>query len=237
MMAYGAGVAKISASTGIPVEDVEALVAAELERYPEIEPFFVTVKEEIERSRVPTSVFVQHPDLPARTCQLGKGYYRTPDGKVYCYVESPTPEFLAKRGTLQSFSPTEVKNYPVQGTGGEWAKAAMWLAVRAFAKQEWRERAVLVNQVHDAMYVDAHPDVKLEAAALLHACMEEASTFMEWYYDWPVPVPVPSDTSMGSSMAEEGQITDPRFPQLVREYRDYLRREFMRGYTPTFDKE
>lgn len=236
--AYGAGIAKISASTGIPIEDVEALVEAELARYPEIEPFFEGVKKVIEASRVPTAVFVQHPQLRAVTCQLGKGYYRTPDNKVYSYREQPSPEYVAKRGTFQSFSPTEIKNYIVQGSGGEWAKAAMWLALRLFYKHKnFGSLALLVNQVHDAIYGDFAESVSLKAAAALHAAMEEASTFMEWYFGWHVPVPVPSDTTLGKTMKDEDKITDPSFPDLVKQFKRELRQSFMAGYQPSFDKE
>lgn len=236
--AYGAGVKKISDSTGIPIEDVEALVEAELERYPEIEPFFLVVKDVIEKSRIPTSTFVQHPNLRNVTCQLGKGYYRTPDNKRYSYREQPSPEYLAKRGVFQSFSPTEIKNYIVQGSGGEWAKAAMCLALLLFYKhRNFDNLALLVNQVHDAIYGDFEDSVKVKAAAALHAAMEEASTYMEWYFGWHIPVPVPSDTTIGRTMKDEDKIHDPSFPELVKQFKHELRQTIMAGYIPSFDKE
>lgn len=236
--AYGAGVAKISSSTGIAIEDVEALVEAELKRYPEIEPFFEGVKKIIEQSRMPTATFIQHPDLRNVTCQLGKGYYRTPDNKLYSYREQPSPAYVAKRGVFQSFSPTEIKNYIVQGSGGEWAKAAMVLALKLFYKHKnFGNLALLVNQVHDAIYGDFAPQVSLKAAAALHAAMEEASTFMEWYFGWHIPVPVPSDTTLGKTMKDEDKITDPTFPELVKQFKHELRQSFMAGYKPSFDKE
>ena len=236
--AYGAGVKKISDSTGIPIEDVEALVAAELERYPEIEPFFAAVGNRISQAKVPTNTYIQHPDKPGLTIQLGRGYYRTPDNKLYSYREQPSPAYMLKRGVEKSFSPTEIKNYIVQGTGGEWAKAAMWLALKLFYKyKNFGGLALLVNQVHDAIYGDFDASVSLRAAAALHAAMEEASTFMEWYFGWPIPVPVPSDTTIGKTMKDEDKVTDPSFPELVKQFKHELRQSFMTGYTPSFDKE
>ena len=236
--AYGAGVAKISSSTGIAVEDVEALIQAELQRYPEIEPFFDRVRQIIESSRVPTNTFVQHPEFPAVTCQLGRGFYRTPDNKLYSYKEQPAPGYIVKRGTTQSFSPTEIKNYIVQGEGGEWAKAAMKLALHLYYKyKNFGSLALLVNQVHDAMYADAHNDVALTAAAALHAAMEEASTYMEWFFGWEIPVPVPSDTTWGASMMDEDKIHDEAFTELVAKFKHELRHDLMASYVPTFNKE
>jgi hypothetical protein len=160
---------------------------------------------------------------------------RTPDGKLYSFQESPSPEYLVKRGTNASFSPTEIRNYPVQGGGGEWAKAAMWLSVREFYRRKnWGGLGLLVNQVHDAEYADAHPSVRDEVAAVLHACMEAASDFMEFYFDWPVPVPVPSDTTAGASMMDDKPLPGIR-PQAAI-IRQELRARYMDGYVPSFDK-
>lgn len=233
--AYGAGVAKIAASTGMSEEEVQALVDAENERYPEIETFYEKLTVTIKRNRKPTGRTVEHPDKRGLMVQLGKSYSRTPDGKLYCYWESPSPSYLLDKGMLASFSPTEIKNYVVQGGGGEWAKAAMWLSVRAFYHfKNFDGKALLVNQVHDAEYGDFHKDVSAKAAALLHVCMEEASTFMEWWFKWELPIGVPSDTVQGASMMDEEKIGDPVFGKAVEKLRPWLRKRFIGGHQPSW---
>lgn len=238
--AYGAGAPTISENSGIPLEEVEALIAAEESRYPEVEQFYTKLTDDIKAVSVPTGQVFNHPEVPGLPCYPRKGYWRTPDGKLYTWRQQASPEFLAKRpasrgGCSTSFSPTEIKNYPVQGTGGEWAKAAMWLAIRAFyAKRNFDGGALLVNQVHDALYADACPQEAVDAAALLHACMEEASVFMEWYFDWPIPVPVPSDTTWGSSMLEETGYPAEHKP-IIQHYRSVVRQKYIGGYTPSFE--
>lgn len=239
--AYGAGAAKIAESTGMPIEEVEALIAAENERYPEIEEFNNKLIAILDANAVDNNRFVQHPDIPGMTCNLKDSYWRAPDNKLYTWRESPAPKWLAERpasrgGKSSSFSPTEVKNYPVQGTGGEWAKAAMWLAIREFYRRKnWLGLGLLVNQVHDALYADADKTVAYEVAVVLHACMEEASTFMEWYFGWTVPVPVPSDTTWGPSMGDEGQLPDT-FKADVKKARADVRARYIEGYTPSCEK-
>lgn len=238
--AYGAGVAKIAATTGMALEDVEALVAAEAERYPELISYIDDVTAHIKANRVPTSRFCQHPDVPGLQCQLGRSHYTTPDGKLYSYSESPSPKFLAERpasrgGTAQSFNPTEIKNYVVQGTGGEWAKAAMYLATRAFYRQgNFGGLAVLVNTVHDAIYLDAAESVAQDAAALLQACMEEASNFMEWWFGWKQPLMVPSDTKVGGNMMIESN-PEPGFKEAVSEHKKWIRAAFIGGNVPSYE--
>jgi hypothetical protein len=175
-------------------------------------------------------------------CQLGMGEARTPDGKKYTYMESPSMDFMLKRGVLATFTPTEIKNYEVQGEGGEWMKAAMWLAVRAFyARRNFGGKALLVNTVHDAQYADSQKSVRVQVGALLQACMEAASDFMEWWFTWPLPLPVPTDTVYGANMGEENPFASgedgPEFRSLSSEYRAQLRREYMGDYQPSYLKE
>jgi DNA polymerase-1 len=234
--AYGAGDTKISESTGISIEQVAAFRAADDKRYPEIKKYFEDRTVEIKQNRKPTGVVVPHPVLRGVMCSLGRSSVRTPDGKLYSYMEDPSPEYLAKKGITASFSPTQIKNYEVQGEGGEWAKAAMWLAVREFYKRKnFGQRALLVNQVHDALYADAASEVADEAAAVLHACMEAASEFMEYLFKWPVPVPVPSDTTYGANMKEENAVPGVREKAAV--IRQQIRDTYMQGYVPSFTKK
>lgn len=206
--AYGAGAAKIALTTGMDIEEVYALIEADEAMYPDIEPYYERLTKTIEASKRGVRKVVPHPDYPAKQVELRTGFVRTPDNKLYTYLEQTSPKFVVEReGRFSGFSPTEIKNYVVQGTGAEWAKAAMWLAVRAFyARRNFGGKALLINQVHDACYGDFHNDVRFEAAALLHACMELASSFMEWYFGWPQPVHVPSETTWGPSMIEEHRI-------------------------------
>jgi len=206
--AYGAGIAKIAETTGMSEEEVQALADAEAERYPEIDAYFQKITVAIEQSTKLTGVKVPHPDFPAKIVDLGRGFHRTPDGKLYSWRQNPAPKYIVERtGNWTSYSPPEIRNYCVQGGGAEWAKAAMWLAVRAFySLRNFEGKAVLVNQVHDACYADADDSVAVRAAALLHAAMEHASPFIERYLGWDQPVYVPSDTTYGASMIEEHKV-------------------------------
>lgn len=240
--AYGAGDAAIAASTGMPVEEVAAIREADNKLYPGVGVYYDAITATIKRNRVPTQRFKPHPDVPGAMCQLGKSHFSTPDGKLYSFNESPSPAWIAKKpqskgGCFQSFSPTEIKNYPVQGTGGEVAKVAMHLAFRAFNERDnFGGLALLVNQVHDALYVDAHKSVWLEAAALLEACMLEASTYISWYFKWDIPVPVPTETKWGSSMIEELDMPEGH-AERVKTYRAEVRAKYISNHIPQYEKE
>lgn len=206
--AFGAGAESIAAKNKMSVEEVEALIADEEARYPGIKEYYSGVTKAVNKSCVKLpGKFMPHPDYPAKTIQLGRGYFRTPDGKLYAYDELPAQKYMVERGIWTTFMPTEIKNYVVQGTGAEVCKAAMWLAVRAFyGCQNFGGRALLVSQVHDACYCDAAPERAAAAAAMLDAAMRCASPFVQQWFGWTIKVPVPTETKWGDSMIEEEDI-------------------------------
>jgi len=236
--AYGAGAKAISDSTGLPLEEVNALILAEDTRYPEIGAYCAGRIEEVKVNRRPTNRVVPHPKFPTVMCQLGISRLSTPDNKRYTYSESPSMEHDVRRGITASFMPTEVKNYEFQGTGGEWMKAAMWLAVRYFyANNNFDGKALLVNTVHDAQYADTDGSVRVRVGTVLQGCMEAASDFMEWWFTWPLPLPVPTDTVWGVNMGEEKKFTETEFKAQSSEVRQWLRRNYMANYVPSYSKE
>lgn len=235
-MAYGAGADKISKFVKTTKEIVEAWIKADDERYGTVVTWNEKVAQVVANSRVPTMTFATHPNAKVPV-QLGKGHMRTWDGKLYVWKEKLTPEWLWKqKGKLAAFMPTELKNYPVQGLGGEWMKAAMLIAVRAFYHyRNFDNKALLVNTVHDALYNDAHKSVAYKAAVLMHAAMLAASDYMEWKFGHTVNVPVPTETSHGSSMAVEDGFEDPKaFAASAEKVRTWMRKQYMDDYTPSY---
>lgn len=207
--AYGAGNATIAKATGMTVEEVDALAAAEDARYPEINQFFDGLEKQIEANAVPTSTFIAHPANPAVRVQLRISRIRDQDGGKITFRSHPSPAWQLKRGITSTFSPTERKNYIVQRGGAQIMKAAMYLmVVEMYKRENFGGLACLVNTVHDAQYVDAAQQVKAQAAALLHACMVVATAYwVHWHKaDWEIAVP--SDTSWGPSMAVEEPVPD-----------------------------
>lgn len=231
--AYGAGAKKIAGFLKKPIELVEQWIEADNKRYPGVVKWQEAVAAEVQTSRVATTKFVRHPDTH-RSVQLGTGKYVTFDGKVYRFQETTSPEWQAKKGIDANFMPTELKNYPVQGLGGEVMKSAMYLLVRAFYRyKNFDGKALLFNTVHDAAYVDADGTVAKKAAALLHACMEAASDYVEFKFGVELPLPVPSDTGLGPNMADEHHLDVP--PETLRAIRVSLRSWFMTGYVPSYE--
>lgn len=241
---YGAGPPKIARFLKLPVDLIKSWADLDDEMYPGVKAFNEKVERIVKQSRVPTAKFMQHP-VGRVPVQLGVGYFRTFDGKKYVFNEYPSLDFQYKRGQLTGFKPTELKNYKDQGLGGEFMKAAMWLAVRAFYHyKNFGGKALLVNTVHDALYTDAHKDVARKAAVLTDASMRAASDFMEFWFEHEIPTPVPSETTYGPSMFIEHGFDDKEQPLYTEGFADHsarmrvwLRDQYMDGYTPSYFKD
>lgn len=211
-VAYGAGDKTIAKATGMAVEEVAALRAAESNRYPEIDVYFAGLEQDIIDNAQPINQFVNHPCNPLVKIQLRSSRISAPCGTRYSFRSHPSMDFMFKKGILQSFSPTERKNYIVQGTGALWMKAAMWLMVRAwYDNRNFGGNSLLINTVHDASYWDCTPEVQRNSAELMQACMEGASVLIEQYLKWKLPLPVPSDTVLGKDMGSEDPCRWPEF--------------------------
>lgn len=156
-LAYGAGAAAIAKDTGMSVDEVKGLMQGELELFPDTALFDDDVKQSIIDTYQPTG---ENLYIDGKMCPQGSGHYFSPTGSMYKWVEHEAPEFLKDRGQLTGFSPTERKNYPIQGEGGFIMQTMLGCLWRWFLRNNhWDGKALLINTVHDSCYLDIHKSV------------------------------------------------------------------------------
>jgi hypothetical protein len=188
------------------VDEVKELIAAEEIMYPGVIAFNAAVEEAIKESRWSCRLFKDNPE--GGVVQCGKGEWYSPTGTRYIWEEHPAPKFLQKRGTMASFSPPEMKNYPVQGFGGEIVQVILGKLFRAYVKQGWwsgnpQAPALLVNTVHDCVWNDMLKRVRDEVLALTCKVMESVpEVFNLMYPDLGIDVPFPVEAECGPNMLE-----------------------------------
>jgi len=195
--AYGAGASLIAISTGMPVDDVKALIEAEDATYPGVKKFNdkveYTVKEGAES-------FADYSTGVRKIYR--RGYWTAPTGCIYSFRSYEAQDWQKERGIEDSFSPTELKNYPIQGTGGEIVQGICGRLWRHFVENEnYGGRALLCNTVHDCIWVDLHEDVKDEVATDIKRIMESVD---DWFKQFGVEitVPFPVEVEVGPNMLE-----------------------------------
>lgn len=195
--AYGAGAAAISDSTGLPIEDVKEMIALEEAMYPGVAKFNQQVENEVNATAEP----FRDPHRGFRVFR--KGTWQAPTGTLYGWRSYDAPSFLRHKGITDTFKPTELKNYPVQGTGGEIVQMILGLLWRWFIKTDnFGGKAFLINTVHDCVWVDCHKDVQEEVARGMKIIMESVPKVLKKYFDIDCPVPFPVEVEAGPNMLD-----------------------------------
>lgn len=197
--AYGAGVNTIVESTGMPKSEVEALVQAELLMYPEVEKFDKFLEREIKLNSVSSDrkLFIN-----GVAFSQGESHWDSPTGTRYVWRQQIAPEFMQNRGTYTSYSPTERKNYPMQGFGGEVVQAMLGKVFRyLLANPEFDGKLLLVNTVHDCIWLDGLVDLINEQAPKIQVILESVpEVFNAAFPKLNIEVPFPCETEVGMDM-------------------------------------
>lgn len=197
--AYGAGVAKIALFTGMPQTEIQALADAEDAMYPGIGKFNEEVAKEVAAGAEAFKMY-----WPTGGYSVyRRGRWIAPTGAIYSFQSKDAPAWLKKRNKdiKDTFSPTEMKNYPIQGTAGEIVVTILGLLWRRFVETEnYGGKAFFVNTVHDCVWIDMHRSVVHEVAADVRRIMECVPDYFNERYGMDIDVPFPVDIEIGDDM-------------------------------------
>jgi len=195
--AYGAGAAAISASTGMSVDDVKDLIEAEEEMYPGVTEFNANVEAQAKATAAPFKDWTRD----GRTFR--RGFWQAPTGTLYTFRSYDAPSYLQDKGVTESFMPTEMKNYPIQGTGGEIVQIILGKLFRHFiSNNRYDNKALMCNTVHDCAWFDSQEDVAMQVCKDVKTIMESVPETLENLYGMDVPVPFPVEVEMGDNLYE-----------------------------------
>ncbi len=198
--AYGAGAAKISLTTGMPIEEVEELIENEDLLYPGVVKFNSNVETQVRQTAEPFGAVCES---TGQWRMFRKGFYTAPTGTRYAFRTYDAPDYVKKRGQDQTFSPTQLKNYPVQGTGGEFVQAVLGLLFRHFVSNDnYGGKALLVNTVHDCVWADVHKDVLHQVAPDMIRIMQSIPEYYNTRYNMNINVPFPVEAEYGPNMMD-----------------------------------
>lgn len=199
---YGAGVKMISQSTGLTQDQVRMLIEKESETYRGVEVF----NKMVTLSANSYDASLQNGARNVRGHQFFKGMFPVLTGSRYIFTESDVPEtMLRERAAVRkstNFSPTHLKNYPVQGFAGEIVQVMLGVLWRHFlANNNYNGLAVLTNTVHDCVWVDCHISVYKQVAKDVEMIMNSVRTvFNALYPEMKVSVDFPCDVVAGENM-------------------------------------
>lgn len=196
--AYGASAYSVAASTGMDVAEVEDMIANENIEYKNVELFDKMLEAEINKTATPINKYLF---VAGGKHEVMRGHWYSPTGTKFVWEQHETPEFLHKHGKFVGFSPTERKNYPVQGEGGHVVQAMLGVVYRwLLSKDHFGGMVKLINTVHDSVYLDMHKDFVEKVVPTIKAIMEAVPRKFKKDYGVDIPVPFPCEADVGNSM-------------------------------------
>lgn len=183
--AYGAGVPKLSKGSGLSEDEIRDLIRAEEQAYPILTLWLAWLKEQVEKN----------------------GEYSDPFGGLYRFKKYPCQfEWQLKKGIKESYSPTEIKNYIVQGFAtGKIVLMMLGRFYREYLKyktnNEGIERFCLINTIHDSIMMDCRPEYVELAKILLQKELTDIEGLSKMFgYEWKVPLKI--DMKTGSRWSD-----------------------------------
>ena len=181
------------------IDEVKALIKAEENMYPGVVAFDKTVEASIAATRTLTNIEVY---VNGSKYRLGQGHWFSPTGTLYKWTENEAPEFLWKHGKYTGFKPTERKNYPIQGFGGEIVQTMTGVLWRwLIANDRFDNQAMLCNTVHDCVWIDMAND-EIVAKVIPMACkiLESVPAKFNNDFNLGIDVPFPVEAEVGTNM-------------------------------------
>ena len=194
---YGSGATNMAATNGIDKSVAVQFIKNYYSRYPNVKKWQDEIASHVDSNRILTEGHTK------------KGYpkhiahWTSETGRRYTFTTSDAPEFMDKK---TSFKPTEVKNYPVQGTAtGDIVPMMLGVVYQWLIRSEWWGRVLLINTVHDSMVFDARllPEQMKVFAADLKQIMERAPTYYEEKFGVKFTLPLKVEVSVGENWKDQ----------------------------------
>ena len=198
--AYGATSSGISMICGISKEEAQQFIDSENALFPQIQQWYDDVVfKSVTDSYTPESVFYED-----RWRVGGKGVWVSPCGMKYTFTQKPTVKWCnGEKIESFEFSPTQMKNYPIQGESAVFVQVMSGKVARWLVKTNFMEgKARCINQVHDSLVLDCTTDVVENVARKVEAVLGGVPKYFT-KYGYNITVDFPAEAAWGKNLLEK----------------------------------
>ena len=202
---YGATAAGIAFATGCTVEDAQAFIDAEKSLFPDVERYY----EDVIFAAVEKNTTMHREQTESGGWRVYKrGTWSAVAGTTFEFRQYPKTRWVdGQKIDLMEFKPTQMRNYPIQGESGFFVQGIAGLVMRwLISVGFFGNRVWIINQVHDALYLDCHVSVLREVARTLKAIMESLPQYFNQNFGYDLGVPFPAAVEAGPSMYEKHEV-------------------------------
>jgi DNA polymerase-1 len=193
---YGGSAGALSSQAGVTESEAQECIDAFYVRYPGVKEWQKANISKVAAQKLYVVGLKTKAGLPAH-----KSVLKSCTGREYIFTEFDNPY---RRGSA-NFSPTQIKNYPVQGfaTGDvvPTMLGVLWKAVKS--NPNFDGKVFLVNIVHDEFVFDCHESVVDELKEFVKEILEDTPKYLKKIYGIDFDLPTVVNISSGYNWKEQ----------------------------------
>ena len=197
---YGASAAGVAYAAGCTIEEAQEFLDMKAKSFPKVTEFVEAVTQEVEANT--TSHREQNDEGRWRLYSVGT--YKAQGGLEYSFRTHVTTKYdQGKPYEVMEFRPTQIRNYPIQGEASLFVQVATGWLVRWLARSSFFDgKAVVVNTVHDSVWLDVHKDVLGEVVHGVKSILEHIPKGMR-KFGYTLDLPYPVEITVGENLQDQ----------------------------------
>ena len=196
LLVYGGGVTTLMAQSGCDRATAKKFIDTFYARYKGVKAYHENIVKQANENAVVT--YDEGKSGPQYTY-----YHKSPTGRHYIFKKYPN-EY--KTGEL-TFSPTELKNWPIQGFAtGDVVPMMVGILLRKLEEADIANNALLVMTVHDSVVLDTTEEVCYKAASIAKETLENAPMYLKMYFNIDFPCQLKVGVEAGDNWQNKEEI-------------------------------
>lgn len=173
---YGAGPKAIAEQGKIPLDEAKKFIKVFYARYKGVQEWHRSMMEKAQKE---SEVIYKEGDAGVQY----RYTYTTPYGRRYVF----NSYYVDWKGE-HALSPTELKNYPVQGGAtGDMVPLILGLLQRRLEEVGLQGKCLLINTVHDSILIDCHVEEVYNVVSVVKDVMENSPSYVKSFLDPTFP--------------------------------------------------
>ena len=193
LLVYGGGVTTLMAQSGCDRATAKKFISTFYTRYKGVKQYHESiVKEANDKAVISYEEGVSGPQYTY--------YHPSPTGRHYVFKKYASDY---KAGEL-TFSPTELKNWPIQGFAtGDVVPMMVGILLRKLEEAGLSHKALLVMTVHDSVLLDTEEDVCYDTACIAKDTLEKAPLYLKQYFNIDFPCQLKVGVDVGTTWQDK----------------------------------
>jgi len=194
LLVYGGGVTTLMAQSGCDRATAKRFITTFYKRYVGVKRYHESIVEQAEKLKV-----VSYD--PSKSGPIYNYYHASPTGRHYVFTQ-----YYNELRKDYSFSPTELKNWPIQGFAtGDVVPMMVGILLRKLEEEGLTPDVKLIMTVHDSVVLDVPLDKLNSCAKLAKQTLEDAPKYLKSIFniDFPCQLKVGVEAGLNWQQKEE----------------------------------